>query len=74
LHRGIGEGGPLRTSGDYQQQAVRCLRLAQTIDYPRTKAVLLDLAEQWAQRAREQEAEGTPSICPHASASRALNT
>jgi hypothetical protein len=54
----------LRTAGDYQQQAIRCLRLAQTIDYPPSKAVWLDLAEQWAQRAREQEAEETPSICP----------
>ena len=54
--------GLLRTSGDYQQQAIRYLRLAQTIDYPPTKAVLLDLAEQWAQRAREQEAAGVPSI------------
>jgi hypothetical protein len=67
LHRGTGEGGPLRTSNEYQQQAIRCLRLAQTVDYPPSKAVLLDLAEQWAKtarQARDREAEGSPSIHP----------
>ena len=60
-------GGPLRTSNEYQQQAIRCLRLAQTVDYPPSKAVLLDLAEQWAKtarQARDREGEGSPSIHP----------
>jgi hypothetical protein len=62
-----GEGRPLRTSNEYQQQAIRCLGLAQTVDYPPSKAVLLDLAEQWAKtarQARDREAERSPSIHP----------
>ena len=50
----------LRTSEDYQAEAVRCLRLAQTIDYAPSKAMLLDMAQEWvklAQQARERENE-----------------
>jgi hypothetical protein len=48
----------VRTSEDYQEQAIRCLRLAQSIDYAPNKALLLEMAQQWvktAEFARQRE-------------------
>jgi hypothetical protein len=42
----------LRTSDDYREQAVRCLRLAQAVDYEPNKALLLEMAQQWANMAK----------------------
>ncbi len=53
----------MRTSEDYQEQAIRCLRLAQATDYRPSKVVLLDLAQQWAetaQQARLRQGEEAP--------------
>jgi hypothetical protein len=38
----------LHTSDEYQDEAIRCLRLAQALEFEPSKAVLLDLAQQWA--------------------------
>ena len=49
----------MRTSDDYREQAVRCLQLAQAVDYEPNKALLLQMAQQWikmAEFAREREA------------------
>jgi len=63
----------LRASEHYQEQAVRCLRLAQAIDYEPNKALLLEMAQQWIKmaelaRKREAKAEEAPLTRPHASA------
>jgi hypothetical protein len=54
----------LRSSDNYQEQAIRCLRLAQAVDHEPTKAVLLEMAQQWIKlvlhaRERETRAEET---------------
>jgi hypothetical protein len=52
----------LQTSDHYQEQAVRCLRLAQAIEYPDSKALLLEMAQAWvklAEQAREREQQQT---------------
>jgi hypothetical protein len=56
--------GLLRRSDNYQEQAIRCLRLAQAVDHEPTKAVLLEMAQQWVKlglhaRDREARAEET---------------
>jgi hypothetical protein len=51
----------LRPSVNYQQQAIRCLRLAQSVEYPDSKALLLEMAQAWvkmALQAREREVKG----------------
>jgi hypothetical protein len=51
--------GLLRTSDDYREQAIRCLQLAQAVDYEPNRALLLQMAQQWlkmAEVAREREA------------------
>ena len=53
----------MRTSDEYQAKAVECLRLAQTIAFTPSKAVLLEMAQAWvklAEYARDKEAEATP--------------
>jgi hypothetical protein len=48
-------GWPLATIEDYQQHAADCLRVAQEIDDPASKALLLEMALVWvklAERAR----------------------
>ena len=43
---------------EYEAQAEECLRLARSINYEPTKAVLLQMAEEWvrlAQSVRDQE-------------------
>jgi hypothetical protein len=49
---------PLQASDRYQEQAIRCLRLAQALDHEPSKALLLDMAQQWvklADQARQRE-------------------
>jgi len=50
----------LRTSDDYQEQAIRCLRLAHALSFEPSKALLLEMAQTWAklaEQAREREAK-----------------
>jgi hypothetical protein len=54
----------LRSSEEYQAHAVECLRLAQAIEFPDSKAMLLEMAQAWvrlAQHAREKEGEKVSS-------------
>jgi hypothetical protein len=51
---------PSETTTGIRGHAVRCLRLAQTIELPETKAMLLEMAQAWvrlAQQARARETE-----------------
>jgi hypothetical protein len=48
--------GPTTTN----KNAIKCLQLAQSIDYEPNKALLLEMAQQWvkmAELAREREAQ-----------------
>jgi hypothetical protein len=48
----------LRSSKEYEGEAVECVRLAQSINHAPTKAMLLEMAEEWlrlAQQARQNE-------------------
>jgi hypothetical protein len=59
----------LHTSDEYQDEAIRCLRLAQALEFEPSKAVLLDLAQQWADVAkvaqrREATVQGSPRTSP----------
>jgi hypothetical protein len=50
----------LGSSEEYQARAIECLRLAQAVESPESKALLLEMAQTWvrfAQQTRERSIE-----------------